>query len=155
MIDGRRRLAWLCSIVLVGVIVCTTGCSKVFGPEHMRVTRVTGVVKIRRDPVKSGWIEFIPIENTVGKLCSAKIQKDGTFEATHVAVGLNLIRLAHAPLGASGAQKLFGSYHSSIRRVVRENSAEPIFIDVVDELMRYERQINGVESKPRVTGEER
>ena len=73
------------------------------------------------------------MDGTVGKLRSARIRSDGSFEADRVAVGINLIRLANAPLGSVGAERLFGSYHSPIRRTIPDSSTEPLVIDVVDE----------------------
>jgi hypothetical protein len=138
MTDNRRRVAWLCSISAALLPLCLPGCSHVFGPEQMTVTRVTGYIKNNGAPVKRGWIEFVPIDGTVGKTCSGKIRTDGSFEVAHAPVGINLIRLANAPLGSAGAERLFGSYHSSIRRVVREHATEPVVIEIIDESLRYQ-----------------
>jgi hypothetical protein len=137
MTDNRRRVAWLCSISAALLPLCLPGCSHVFGPEQMTVTRVTGSIKNNGAPVNRGWIEFVPIDGTVGKICSGKIQADGSFEVARVPVGINLIRLANAPLGSAGAERLFGSYHSPIRRVVREHATEPVVIEVLEEGLRY------------------
>jgi hypothetical protein len=137
MTDKCRRVAWLCSISAALLPLCLSGCSHVFGPEQMTVTRVTGSVKNNGAPIKRGWIEFVPIDGTVGKICSGKIRADGSFEVAHVPVGMNLIRLANVPLGSAVAEQLFGSYHSPIRRVVREHATEPVVIEVLEERIRY------------------
>ena len=156
MIDRRRRLSWYRSIGLAVLIVWGSGCSEELGPEQMTVTRVTGSVLNNRSPVRGGWIEFVPVDGTVGKLCSAKIREDGTFDAAHVAVGINLIRLANAPLGSNSADRLFGSYHSPIRRVVSARPAEPIVVNIFDEAVRYKiRPLGGPDSEPRDSGETR
>jgi hypothetical protein len=143
MTDNRRRVAWLCSISAALVPLCLPGCSHVFGPEQMTVTRVSGYVKNNGAPVKRGWIEFVPIDGTVGKICSGKIQADGSFEIAYVPVGMNLIRLANAPLGSAGAERLFGRYQSPIRRVVREHATEPVVIEIIDESLRYQLKKSG------------
>jgi hypothetical protein len=137
MFDKRRRLSWLHSIALVGLAAGSPGCSEELGPERMLVTRVTGVVRHGQSPVSAGWIEFMPVDGTVGKLRSAKIRNDGKFEVDRVPVGLNLIRLANAPLGSVGAEQLFGSYRSPIRRTVSAQSTAPIVIDVRDEAILF------------------
>src|SRR5271166_5362914 len=130
MFDNRRWLSWLRLIALAWLAVGSLGCSQELGPERMIVTRVKGFVREGRSAVSAGWIEFLPVEGTVGNLCAAKIGKDGSFDAEHVAVGVNLIRLANAPLGSQNAERLFGSYQSPIRRTVLPQPTEPVVIDV-------------------------
>jgi hypothetical protein len=137
MFDNRWRVSWLHSIVLAWLAFGLPGCSEELGPEHMIVTRVKGVVRHGHSPVSGGWVEFLPVEGTVGKLRSARIHSDGSFEAERVPVGLNLIRLANAPLGSVGAERLFGSYRSPIRRNVVAESTQPLVIDVVDETILF------------------
>jgi hypothetical protein len=139
MFDKRRWLSWLLSLALTPLAFGSSGCSEELGPERMIVTRVKGIVRHGQSPVSRGWIEFLPVEGTVGKLHSARIRNDGSFEAEHVPVGLNLIRLAHAPLGSPGAERLFGSYQSPIRRTVLAQSALPLVIDVRDEAILFNK----------------
>jgi hypothetical protein len=139
MFDKRRWFSWLLSLALTPLAFGSSGCSEELGPEQMIVTRVKGIVRHGQSPVSRGWIEFMPVEGTVGKLHSARIRDDGSFEAEHVAVGLNLIRLAHAPLGSPGAERLFGSYQSPIRRTVLAHSTLPLVIDVRDEAILFNK----------------
>ena len=137
MFDQRRRLPWLLSIALAPLAFGSSGCSEELGPEQMPVTRVKGVVRQGQSPVSGGWIEFMPVEGTVGKLRSARLRNDGSFETERVPVGLNLIRLANAPLGSRSAERLFGSYRSPIRRTIPAESTLPLVIDVRDEAIRF------------------
>jgi hypothetical protein len=155
MKNGRRPHLWFCSIALAAPALCSAGCSRVFGPEQMIVTPVSGRVKYANERIQSGWVEFVPVDSTVGKICSAKIHEDGSFSATKVPVGTNLIRLANVPLGSSAADKLFGSYHSPIRCVVREHTTEPLVVDVLDELVRYNLRTRVRELRLPGTGNER
>ena len=132
MFDKRQRLSWLLLIAPACLAFGSPGCSEELGPEHMIVTRVQGVVRRGHSPVSGGWIEFFPVEGTVGKLRSARIRNDGSFKAERVPVGLNLIRLANAPLGSRGAERLFGLYTSPSRRTIPANSTLPLVIDVRD-----------------------
>jgi hypothetical protein len=149
MIDKCQWLSLLRSIALAWLAVGSCGCSEELGPERMIVTPVKGFVREGRSAVTAGWIEFLPVEGTVGNLRSAKIGKDGSFEAEHVAVGVNLIRLANAPLGSQNAERLFGSYQSPIRRTVLPQPTEPIVIDVFEEAIRFKN------SQALLTGPER
>ena len=124
---------------MVCVAFGSPGCSEELGPERMIVTQVKGVVKHGQLPVSGGWVEFLPVEGTVGKLRSARIKSDGSFQAERVPVGLNLIRLANAPLGSVGAERLFGSYTSPIRRTVLAQSTQLIVIDVIDEAILFKK----------------
>jgi hypothetical protein len=124
------------SLLVLGVFAA--GCSEELGPRPLVVTRVTGIVREGNRPVSGGWIEFLPVDGTVGNLCSARLGKDGSFTAAHVAVGRNLVRLVDAPIAAPGAATLFQRYDTTpIRRVIPERPDEPLFIDLLDELTRY------------------
>jgi hypothetical protein len=153
MIDNRRPHSWLYWIALA---VGSSGCSEELGPERMIVTHVNGVVREGQSPVSRGWIEFMPLQSTVGNIRSTKIRADGTFEAERVSVGVNLIRLANAPLGSVGAEQLFGSYQSPIRRTIPLQPQEPLVIDVLDEVILYKAaRARAAEPKARGSGEPR
>ena len=62
----------------------------------MRTTTVRGIVLDGGRIVVRGWIEFHPVAETIGNLRVAPIRPDGSFEATGVAVGRNVILLARA-----------------------------------------------------------
>jgi hypothetical protein len=138
MIDRPRLLTRLDPFLLLWMSFVAAGCSEELGPERMSTTRISGVVREGSRPVAGGWIEFIPVEGTVGNLCSAKLGADGSFDADKVAIGVNLIRLVNAPLSTPGATNLFGAYQSPIRRAIAARPTEPLSIDVVDELIRFQ-----------------
>ena len=71
-------------LVLVLLSLCSlaptvTGCGKVLGPERMPVASVSGVVREGRRPVGGGWIEFIPVDGTIGNQRSARLHADGSY----------------------------------------------------------------------------
>jgi hypothetical protein len=103
----------------------------------MPVTRVTGKVTEGVRPLTRGFIEFFPVDGTVGNLRSARIQADGSFETDKVAIGLNLIRLVDIDTAAPGPKGWFGTYLSPIRRSIPKRPAGPIEIDVIDEWIRF------------------
>jgi hypothetical protein len=156
MIDTPRCHSWFRSLVLAALALAASGCSEELGPERMVVARVKGVVTYGRFPVRRGWIEFVPVDGTIGDLCSARIHEDGSFEADHVAVGVNLIRLANVPLGSSDVERLFAAYHSPIRRRILPQPTEPIKVDVFDETVHYKmRRKSGIDFPQSEAGETR
>src|SRR5262249_9533599 len=124
-----------CLFVCLGL---TLGCSEELGPIPLRVTRVRGVARQGLQPLSKGWIEFIPVEGTVGNLRSARLRSDGSFETDKVAVGKNLIRFVTAPIESKAMAGLFGSFASPIRRVIPEQPGEPLDIDLYQEVIRFQ-----------------
>jgi hypothetical protein len=114
------------------------GCSEELGPEQFVTTRVSGRMVEDGHPVLHGWIEFIPVEGTVGNQRSARIQADGSFQTDQVPVGENAIRLVNAPIQLPGGSRLFGSFTTPIRRVIPQVPQAPIEIDLVQEAIRYQ-----------------
>jgi hypothetical protein len=112
------------------------GCREELGPLSFPTTRVVGVVRDGGRPIRGGWIEFVPIEATIGNFRSAPIGPDGRFEATGVAVGLNLIGLVNLP----GGDRMFRSQGSTIRRRIPRGPSTTVTIDLVEErLLRREQ----------------
>jgi hypothetical protein len=141
MTRPRRRIAlWLAMVAFWPTVVGSPGCSEELGPEHRVVARVKGVVREGGKPVTSGWIEFFPVDGTVGDLCSARIGADGSFEALYVPVGVNLIRLVNVPVTSPAAKQVFGAYKSPIRRTIAAVPPGPIVVDVVDEAIRFRNE---------------
>jgi hypothetical protein len=112
------------------------GCSEELGPETMPVTRVQGRVTEGGRPLSRGWVEFFPVEGTIGNLRSARIETDGAFETDGVAVGQNLVRFVNADIRKDLG--IFTEFRSPIRRLIPANSAEPLRIDLVDEAIRFQ-----------------
>jgi hypothetical protein len=131
------------------------GCSEELGPTPFRTTVVKGVVREGTRPISRGWIEFYPVDGTVGNLRSAPLNAEGKFEINGVAVGENLIRLENAPIESPAGSQLFRSYGSPIRRTVTEQQAIPLEIDLVAELIRYQRTHAETKSEPSRRGEPR
>ncbi len=123
----RRTLAWWVQARCVGLLVVAVVsglAAEELGPILREKARVSGRVHLGPSPIAGGWIEFYPVDGTVGDLRSAPIRPDGTFEATGVAAGTNLIRLAHpSPLPATpyldpNIYWLFQQTYSPMRRKI-------------------------------------
>ncbi len=143
-----RPAAAVRSLAIAGLCLWTAGCSEELGPEPIRLTIVKGVVREGTRPVSRGWIEFYPVNGTVGNLRSARLHADGSFEARGVALGENLIRLENAAIDSPGAAQLFRLYGSPIRRIIGDQpGAVPLDIDLVEEAIRYQRT-HGREARP-------
>jgi len=142
MINEDTPVVWLVWMSVLSIVPGVSGCARVRGPERMPVAAVSGVVTEGRRPVAGGWIEFIPVDGTIGKLRSARLNADGSFEAKGVAVGVNLVRIVSARIGSPAIAQLVGSFGSPIRRVVSEEDRQPLAIDLLDETMRFRASLS-------------
>jgi hypothetical protein len=129
------------AIGLVTLVLLTAGCGDTFGPERMPTTSVTGRIHIRGQPVRGGWVEFLPVGGTVGRLRSAAVGADGRFAADRVPIGRVAICLVGSPLGPTGDPALDGFLSElrrryAIERVIPDRPAEPIDIDLAVEAKR-------------------
>jgi hypothetical protein len=125
------------SALLIGAALLSCGCTEELGPVPMPVTRVQGVVTEGRRPISGGWIEFLPVDGTVGNLRSARLKSDGSFDADGVPVGESVIRLVNAPIETPGYQQLFSPSYTPLRRVISPHPSAPLKIDLVEEEIRY------------------
>jgi hypothetical protein len=129
------RRYWNVGFVVSAVMAA--GCGEELGPEPMRTTRVSGVVRVGDRPVGGGWIEFIPADGTVGNMRTAPLASDGSFVATRVAVGTNIVGLAHAPIALPGG-RLFETYNSPIRRDIPAGLSTHLNLDLLAEFFRVQ-----------------
>lgn len=123
-------------LILLGLLA--PGCSEELGPEQFPTTRVAGTVVEGGRPIAGGWIEFIPIGGTVGNIRSARIGKDGAFQADRVAIGENAIRLVNAPISIPGGARLFEQFATPVRRKISPRPDGPLTIDLLEEAVRYQ-----------------
>jgi hypothetical protein len=149
-----RLVSAVGSVTMVWVALGILGCSEELGPELMPVTRVNGSVTEGGRPLSHGWVEFFPVDGTVGNLRSARIRTDGSFEADGVAVGQNLIRLVNAGIRPNFG--IFSTFQSPIRRRIPAQPGEPVRIDLVDEAIRFQSTFSPqASSGPSGAGESR
>jgi hypothetical protein len=90
---GRR---WAVAIVAAGLgpgLASLGGCREELGPEPMPTATVTGRIHVAGEPIGGGWVEFHPVEGTVGLSRSAPLALDGTFRADKVPIGRVVIHL--------------------------------------------------------------
>jgi hypothetical protein len=126
-------------------LLASSGCSQELGPERFPTTRVEGRVTIGDAPIRRGWIEFNPIESTVGNLRCAPIRPDGSYSADRVPIGrveVSLMDTKSPPvvteLGKMGLWK-FKFPLSPIRRDVPAGDATRIDIDLAAEALLYQK----------------
>lgn len=140
MVDSRwftRGAPCRCigSLAMAMAVLTAPGCAEELGPTRRETAHVHGRVHLGSSPITGGWIEFTPVDGTVGVLRSAPIQADGSFDAAGVALGTNLIRLAHpspqpaTPYLDPKIYWLFQQSFSPIRRTLRAPS-ETLDIDL-------------------------
>jgi len=118
------------------------GCEEELGPVAFPTTRVVGVVRVGGRPVERGWIEFTPIEGTVGNLRSSPLARDGTFEATGVAVGKHVVSLVGLPKAVNDR---FGPAFQAtakhpILRTIAPGDVTRLEIDLLEESIRREQE---------------
>lgn len=118
-----------------------SGCSEELGPVPMPVARVRGVMREGSRPVGGGWIEFTPVDGTIGKLRSARLRADGKFEADGVAVGINQVRIVNATIGGSPYRGIFSASMSPIRREIAPDGTGAIEIDLITEAVRFQQRL--------------
>jgi hypothetical protein len=140
MIIKRRLVLAVGPIAVVCVTLAIAGCTEELGPESMPVARVKGSVTEGGRPLSGGWIEFLPVDGTVGNLRSARIRADGSFDVDSVAVGLNLLRLVNA--GVAKKLDIFTTFYSPIRRRIPAQPGEPFRIELIDEAIRYQSTLS-------------
>ena len=140
MIVKSRLVLAVGLIAVVCVTLAIAGCTEELGPEPMPVTRVKGSVTEGGRPLSDGWIEFFPVDGTVGNLRSARIHADGSFDADGVAVGLNLLRLVNA--GVVKKLDIFTTFQSPIRRRIPAQPGEPLRIELIDEAIHYQSTLS-------------
>ena len=130
---------WLCALGLSWLCLSSPGCGDALGPEKMPVATVDGRVRENGRPVSRGWIEFVPVDGTVGRLRSVRLGRDGAFHATKVPVGLNLIRLVNVDYFDPRARRVFGAFNSPIRRRISEQPGKSIEIDIIEEAIQFRK----------------
>jgi hypothetical protein len=140
--DRFQTATWLVWASSIALVLGVSGCAGVFRPEEMPVASVEGVVTEGRRPVGGGWIEFIPAAGTIGKLRSARLDADGSFKTTGVAVGVNIIRIANARIESPVVARVVGEFASPIRRTVSSSDRRSISIDVLDETLRFQASLS-------------
>ncbi|MGO9465788.1 MAG: hypothetical protein ACLQIB_48125 [Isosphaeraceae bacterium] len=142
IINKRTPVVWLVGMSVLANAIGSAGCAKVVGPERMPVTALSGVVTEGRRPVGGGWIEFIPVDGTIGTLRSARLNTDGSFQAKGVAVGVNLVRIVSAPIESPAIARFVGSFASPIRRVASLLDRQPLAIDLLDETIQFQASLS-------------
>jgi hypothetical protein len=125
-------------LITVVPALLAAGCREELGPERFATTKVSGVVVEGGQPVAGGWIEFIPVDATVGNIRSARIGSDGSFQADRVAIGENAIRLVHSPIQLPGGVRLFGQFSTPLRRRIPQEPPGTLKIDLLEEAVRYQ-----------------
>jgi len=146
---GSFTPRWTGLAILVAIVVGPlAGCSQELGPEFMPTAPVRGRVVENGRPVRQGWVEFFPVDGTIGNLCSAPIEPDGSFHLPQAPVGWNLVRLVNVPLESESVRRLLGAFHSPIRRQVPPGGVDSLLIDAVEEMRLFkERGFPDIENR--------
>jgi hypothetical protein len=119
--------------LLLALALAPAGCAEELGPVRFETARVTGRVRVGATPLGSGFVELHPVGGTVGNIRSAPIRPDGSFEATGVAVGEQLLRVVDPPVPlpppSADPRVRFDEFTSPLRRRIARHGA-PLDIDL-------------------------
>ena len=140
LVRVRSWLALTAAFAFLGI-----GCSEELGPETFPTTTVTGRIHGGPEPIGGGWIEFLPIDGTVGPMRSAPISPDGTFVARSIpsgrhAVGINGVKGRYAR-----AFRAFNTLSTRIYRRVGPGASTDLDLDLYTEAVLTEAAKNGVD----------
>ena len=124
-----RRVLFL--VAIGGIVLLLSACTEEWGSEVMPTGEVAGRVHRSGEPLTRGWLEFMPVDGTVGRLRSARIERDGTFQADSVPIGRVAIRMVGADL--PGAEFLLFSQLYLIRRDIGDSGTTTLEIDLAEE----------------------
>jgi hypothetical protein len=78
-------------------------------------------------------VQFIPIDGAVGDIRSARLNPDGTFHATRVARGRNVVRVVYPP-SQPAVDRVFTQLFSPVRPVIE--AGKRLDIDLQREALR-------------------
>ena len=113
------------------------GCAEELGPETFRTTNVHGSILEGGRIVVRGWIEFHPFGGTVGSIRVAPIRADGSYEATGVAVGRNIIQVDQAATDANGNARPFRE--PLCAREIPDGPSTTLNLDILEEKIRQDQ----------------
>lgn len=130
------------SALALAACLAVAGCSEEMGPEVIPHTTATGVVLLSDRPVDRGWVEFQPVDGTLGDITSAPIRPDGSFQFDRAPVGEVGVRLVAVPIAMGNAGRIFRN-NTPIRRVTQSPPGPPMKIEVVEELLRFQKLREG------------
>jgi hypothetical protein len=130
--------------VAASLALLAFGCADELRPERMVDSAVSGHLRMGGKPAGPCWLEFLPVEGTVGLLRSAQVRPDGTFHAGGVAVGNVAIRVVGLVPVRSGDPRLdrflaLAGQVYIIRRTVPPGGAPALDIDLADEAAAFAR----------------
>jgi hypothetical protein len=120
-------------------------CERLGPPEVMPTATASGIVRVGRQPITGGWIEFMPVEGAIGHLRTSPIGPDGRFRVTGVAVGKNAVRLSEPKTGQLPERTIgislrrFAEFTNPIRPTIRAGENPPMDIDLYHEAARFPR----------------
>jgi len=136
MVNGGRSI-----LRLVGVSSALVGlsCDEEIGPPEFATASVSGRITLAGEPLSGGWLEFLPVDGTVGRLRSAPIDSQGRFRAKRVAVGVNGLRVVGVALPPEDRQRFGQAY--LMRRAVPASGLEAIEIDLIEERARIQARM--------------
>jgi hypothetical protein len=127
--------------LLLVLLIASVGCRDAVGPERFHTAPATGQVLLAGRPIPGGFLEFAPVEGTVGLLRSTEIGPDGRFAVDRLPVGTVGIRLVGSRLPPTGNPRtdrfvLDLRQRYAITRTIPPTGAR-LTIDLAEEAARF------------------
>lgn len=146
MVDRR----WIPAIMALAAL---PGCRDMLGPPHPATATVRGRLLLHGRPIGPCFVEFQPIDGTVGDLRSGRVDAGGRFTVTRVPIGRVGIRVV-GPTLRTGDPPLDVFLHRigqsyAIHRDIDAHASNLAPIDLVVEAYRL-----AAESRRAARGEE-
>ncbi len=126
-----RQLRFLAALICIASFA--PGCAEEWGPTRRDVIDLDGRLRLGGTPIGGGWVEFIPIDGALGDVRAAKLNPDGTFHATKVARGRNVVRVLNPPVNL-GVDRVYQQFYSPVRPVIE--AGQKLDIDLRIEALR-------------------
>ena len=122
-----RRCVGSASRCSSGTAIFPVGCARSWARPDARGSRPGRGARTAIGPVSGGWIEFMPVDGTVGNLRSARLGPTARSMPTACAVGRERDPPGQRPDRSGRAYlRLFGRFTSPIRRMIPAGPSGPL-----------------------------
>ncbi len=133
-----KPTSWL---ALMGLLA---GCGHALGPEPMVTTTLVGRLHVGDRPIGRGWVQFLPVEGTLGTLRSAPLAPDGSFRMEKAPVGRVAVGFAgpmpdYVPNAEIYPFLLYANRAFPARRTIAAGSPSSVDIDLEPERIVYDK----------------
>ncbi|MFO0957225.1 MAG: hypothetical protein U0800_07120 [Isosphaeraceae bacterium] len=120
-----------------GIAMALAGCGRMTAPVPRETADVRGRLLAGGTPIGRGWVQFWPVEGTVGNMRAAPLEADGSFRMTRAPVGRVVVLVTPAaPIDGGDRYRAARiaraqGFDSPIRLTIGNPPADPLNIDLL------------------------